>query len=263
MAHEHLLCIASGIDGRGNLRSFKIYKLRGEAFTIHNDRGHKHTSYPSRRVNESDIKAEIHTAYHVGNIALEGDIEEAKFAATWPKSCNKCKNCGCSPIRRAYGRKGYCGLCHSMVEGIAALTAWDRAKPATSRWVPKSAHSEGLTSAYYSDAEFDIWRASHVRQAEERLAWLRAREQRSRGEVAVDITDIEEKLTRLIRAIRRKAKLSKKVKGLIGLFDAERRHTLHILLDEIEDHILWRGFNSQDAYDLIHRYKVANAISGQ
>jgi hypothetical protein len=230
---------------------------------IHKDRGHKHTSHASRRVNESDIKAKIHAAYHVGNIILEGDIEEAKFAATWPKSCDKCKNCGCLPTRRAYGRKGYCGLCHRMVEAIAALTAWDRAKPATSCRVPKSAHPESITSTYYSDAEFDIWRASHLRQAEERLARLRAREQRSRGEVAVDSTDIEERLTRLLRAIRRKAKLSPQAKGLIELFDAERRHTLHILLDEIEDHIPWRGFNSQDAYDLIHRYKLANASSGQ
>ncbi|MGD0026120.1 MAG: hypothetical protein ABSC37_16130 [Xanthobacteraceae bacterium] len=252
MAREHLLCLASGTDTRGNLRSFTVYKVRGLTFVIHNDRGHKHVSHPSRRVTERDIKAEIGVVYHVANIRLEGNFQEAVLASTWPASCNQCLSCGCGPTRRAYGRQSYCGLCYSMVEAIAALTAWDRAKSASFHHVPKSAQSDSVTS-YFSEQEFEIWRADHIRQAKRRLEWLRSREQKRRGEIAVDGADLEQKFATLLHAVRRKAKLSSKAKCLIGIFDEEQRHALYTLLDEIEEQIPWRGFSSQVAYDLIHK----------
>lgn len=259
MAREHLLCFASGTDTRGSLRSFAVYKLRGETFVIHNDRGHKHVSHSSRRVMERDIKAEIGVVYDVANIRLEGNVQEGVVASTWPASCNQCRNCGCGPTRRAYGRRAYCGLCYSMIEAISALRAWDRANPRTFDRVPKSAQSNSVGS-YFSEKEFEMWRAEHIRQAEARLEWLRSREEKRRGEVAVDEADLEQKFTRLLHAVRRKAMLSSKVKCLIEIFNDEQRRALYTLLDEIEEQIPWRGFSSQAAYDLIHRHKLSGTI---
>jgi hypothetical protein len=104
MARKQLPCFASGKDARGNLRTFSIYKLRGQAFVIHNDRGHTHVSHASRRVLDRDIKAEIGVVYDVTDIHLEGEVQEGVFASTWPASCNRCRNRGCGPTRRAYGR---------------------------------------------------------------------------------------------------------------------------------------------------------------
>jgi hypothetical protein len=262
MAREHLLCFASGTDTRGNLRSFRVYKLRGQTFAIHNDRGHKHISHASRRVTERDIKAEISVVYDVANIIVEGDIHEAVLASTWPASCNKCQNCGCGPTRRAYGRQGYCGLCHNMVQATTALRAWDRAKPATFHGVPKSAQSDSIAN-YFSEADFEIWRADHIRQAEKRLACLRSREQKRQSEITVEEADLEKKFAHLLRAARLKAKLSSKAIGLIGIFDKEQRHALYMLLDEIEEQIPWRGFSSQGAYDLIHERKLLAMNGGR
>jgi hypothetical protein len=89
MTHKHLLCFASGTDTCGNLRSFSIYKLRGETFQIHNDRGHIHSSHASRRVTQRDIKAEIRVVYEVTGIRLEGNVKEGVLASTWPASCNR------------------------------------------------------------------------------------------------------------------------------------------------------------------------------
>jgi hypothetical protein len=262
MAREHLLCSASGIDTRGNVRSFTVYKLSGQTFAIYNDRGHKHISHPSRRVTERDIKSEICVVYDVSDINLEGNIQEALLASTWPASCKKCQNCGCGPTRRAYGRQGYCGLCHNMVGAITAFKAWDRAKPATFHGVPKSAQSDSIAN-YFSDAEFEIWRADHIRQAEKRLTWLRSREQKRQGEIAIDGADLEQKFTRLLHAVRGKASLSLKARGLIEIFGKEQRHALYMLLDEIEEQIPWRGFSSQNAYDLIHEHKLLAAGGGR
>jgi|GEM_PF-1455564 len=262
MAREQLLCSASGTDTHGNVRSFTVYKLSGQTFAIHNDRGHKHISHASRRVTERDIKAEISVVYAVANISLEGNIQEAALASTWAASCKKCQNCGCGPTRRAYGRQGYCGLCHNMVGAITALKAWDRAKPATFHRVPKSAQS-GSIANYFSDAEFEIWRADHIRQAEKRLAWLRSREQKRQGKIAIDGGDLEQKFTRLLHAVRGKANLSSKARGLVGIFGKEQRHALYMLLDEIEEQIPWRGFSSQNAYDLIHEHKLLAANGGR
>ena len=255
MTHKHLLCFASGTDTCGNLRSFSIYKVRGETFQIHNDRGHIHISHASRRVTERDIKAEIRVVYEVTDIRLEGNVKEGVLASTWPASCNRCQNCGCEPTRRAYGRRDYCGLCRSMIEAIAALKAWDRAKPGTFDRVPKSAQSDSVRNSF-SEEEFEIWRADHIRQAEARLERLRSSEEKRRGEVVVDGADLEQKLTRLLHAIRRKAKLTSRAKCLIEIFNEEQRRALFTLLDEIEEQIPWRGFSSQAAYDLIYKHKL-------
>jgi hypothetical protein len=147
-----------------------------------------------------------------------------------------------------------------MIEAILALKAWDRAKPRTFDRIPKSARSDSVRS-YFSEEEFEIWRADHIRQAEARLEWLRSREEKRRGEVAVDGADLEQKFTRLLHAARRKAKLSSKAKCLIKIFNEEQRCALYTLLDEIEEQIPWRGFSSQSAYDLIHRHKLSSANS--
>jgi hypothetical protein len=143
-----------------------------------------------------------------------------------------------------------------MIQAIPALKAWDRAKPRTFDGVPKSAQSDSVRS-YFSEEEFEMWRADHIRQAEARLEWLRSREEKRRGEVTVNGADLEQKFTRLLHAVRRKAKLSSKAKCLIEIFNEEQRRALYTLLDEIEEQIPWRGFSSQAAYDLIHRRKLS------
>jgi hypothetical protein len=255
MARKHLLCLASGTDTRGNLRKFSVYKLRGETFEIHNDRGHKHISHPSRRVAERDIKREIGVVYDVSDIRLEGNVEERVLASTWPASCDRCRNCKCGPTRRAYGSHGYCRLCYRMIKAIAALKAWDRAKPETFDRVPKSAQSDSVRSDF-SEEEFEMWRADHIRQAEARSECLRFREEKRRGEVAVDGIDLEQKFSRLLHAVRLKAKLSSMAHFLIETFNEEQRRALYMLLDEIEEQIPWRGFSSQAAYNLIHNHKL-------
>jgi hypothetical protein len=70
---------------------------------------------------------------------------------------------------------------------------------------------------------------------------------------------LSKKITRLLHAVRGKANLSLKARSLIGIFGKEQRHALYMLLDEIEEQIPWRGFSSQNAYDLIHEHKLLAA----
>jgi hypothetical protein len=142
-----------------------------------------------------------------------------------------------------------------MVEAIVGLEAWDRSESRTFNRVPKSARSVSV-SDFFSDEEFEIWRADHMRQAEERLEWLCSREKKRRGEMAVEKADLEQKYTRVLHAIRRKAKLSKEARRFIGIFNDEQGRALFSLLDEIEEQIPWRGFSSQTAHDLIHKRKL-------
>src|SRR5260370_41387106 len=124
MARKQLLCLASGTGTRGNLRAFSVYKLRGETFEIHNDRGHEHISHSSRRVVDRDIKDEIGVVYDVSDIRLEGNVQEGLLASTWPASCDRCRNCKSAPTRRAYGGRGYCVLSYSLMDATARLKAW-------------------------------------------------------------------------------------------------------------------------------------------
>jgi hypothetical protein len=230
-----------------------IYKLRGESFAIQNDRGHKHISHGSRRVSEQDIKSEIAVVYDVGNIQIEGNVEEQARASTWPAQYTRCRNCGCDPTRRAYGGRGYCGPCYRMIQAIAALKDWDRSNPRTFNRVPKSAQYIG---SHFSEEEFEIWRANHIWQAETRLGSLRSREAKRRGDVPVDTLDLEQKFARVVYAVRGKSELSSGARMTIKSLDERQRRALYTLLDEIEDQIPWRGFNSQAAYELIHRRKL-------
>ena len=102
-----------------------------------------------------------------------------------------------------------------------------------------------------------MWRADHIHQAEARLEWLRTREQKRRDEASVEGDDIAEQFTRLLYAVRRKAKLSAKVKCLIEIFDEGQRRALYTLLDEIDDQIPWRGFSSRAVDDLICKYRLS------
>jgi hypothetical protein len=71
-----------------------------------------------------------------------------------------------------------------------------------------------------------------------------------------DGIDLEQKFSRLLHAVRLKAKLSSEAHFLIETFNEEQRRALYTLLDEIEEQIPWRGFISQAAYNLIHNHKL-------
>jgi hypothetical protein len=139
-----------------------------------------------------------------------------------------------------------------MINAIAAFKSWDRAKPETFQHVPRSALYDD--NGYdFSEDEFHIWRTDYIHQAEERLAYLRSREEMRRGVVSVDGLDVEAKLSGLLRAIRRKIQYPHVASDIEKYFDHEQRRALYGLLDKIEDHILWRGFSSEKAYDLISK----------
>src|SRR5258708_40110287 len=103
MARERFLCLATGIDRHGQRRTFKVYKSRGQHFVIYNDRGHSTPSHGSCRVTADDIRGEIITVYDVGDVRLEGSVEEGVRAATWPQKYEQCANCGCPPTFRFHG----------------------------------------------------------------------------------------------------------------------------------------------------------------
>jgi hypothetical protein len=253
MAREHFLCSAVGTDGQGQRRTFKVYKV-GQQFRVHNDRGHNQLSHSSCHVTASNIKREIETVYDdVQDVTLEGSVEEGIRAATWPNRYGQCVNCGCPPTYRPHGSRGYCGFCHGMGKRIAELKAWDRTQPAA-----VGGCLEPSMVDLYTEEEIEVFRQEYVRQGEERLADLRSRQRMRRGEVPVDGVALEHKFTRLLEAVRRKAKPSHNADYLAQQFGEEQRRILFVLLDDIEEQIPWRGFDRGRAFDLVHELRRGN-----
>jgi hypothetical protein len=135
MSRKDFLCSVTAKDREGKTRKFQIYKLRGEAFEIHDDRGFNHPSFGGQRVNESDIRQELMNAYGADDIVIDGSIEAGKLAASWPRNCQRCSNCECEPTRRRYGRRhngqGYCMDCLSALKRKDVALQCDPSQPNT------------------------------------------------------------------------------------------------------------------------------------
>jgi hypothetical protein len=255
MTKEQFLCVATGTNSAGEDEQLQVYYLGSNVIKVYyGDGGYNRLSHRLPKMDEPDICREVGTLYGLVDVHLDGDIGEGLFAASWPTSRTSCQNCGCQPTRRAYGSRGYCGLCLSMIDAAVALRAWNRQDPTTARGLPRSAIS-GATDGYFSDDEFEIWRQDHISQAEVRLADLHSREQKRQGLAEVTGTALQEKLAVILRFVRRKAQFPPRANDIDAGFDQEQRRFLFTLLDRIEDEIPWRGFNSQHAWDLIHEHK--------
>jgi hypothetical protein len=250
MARERFLCSALGTDGRGQRRTFKVYKVGGQ-FRIYNDRGHNALSHSSYRITACNIKREIATVYDVRDVALEGSVDDAVRAAGWPDKYRQCENCGCAPTFRRYGNRGYCSPCNGMVKRIAELRSWDPTRPT----VIQGCLLKPSVVDHYGEDEIEIIRQEYIRQGEERLSDLRMRNSMRKGEVPVDGVALRDEFARVLGAVRQKSQPSLHADYLAEVFGEEQRRVLFIVLDDIIEQILWRGFSHAPALDLVHRLR--------
>jgi len=155
--------------------------------------------------------------------------------AAWPIRHESCANCKCSAGYRPYGGRGYCSRCFYLVKLIEDVNAWNRTRSETLRRLDR------LVADNLSDDEFEIVRKDFVRQAKARLFCLHVRQMRRNGELAVEGLEIEHKLGKLLSFLRPKAEYPRHATH-IGTHFGEERRVLYGLLDDIEEHVPWRGF---------------------
>jgi hypothetical protein len=145
-----------------------------------------------------------------------------------------------------------------MVKRIAELKGWDPTRPV----VIKGCSLDPSIIDSYTAEEIEIFRQEYVRQAEERLAELRTRQQMRKGRVSVDGEALERKFARLLSEVRRNAKPVRNAHYLAQQFGEEQRRILFVLLDDIEEKIPWRGFSHARAYDLVHEQRCRQSYEG-
>jgi hypothetical protein len=156
--------------------------------------------------------------------------------SAWPNRYERCKNCGCDADHRPYGSRGYCSRCFYLIRRIENVKAWDRTRPETLRGIDK------LVAAGLDD-DFEFVRKDFVRQAKARLSCLRVRQMRRNGELEVEGLDIEHKLGKLLRFLRPKAAYPQNASDINHHFNSDERRILYGLLDDLEEHLPWKGFS--------------------
>jgi hypothetical protein len=134
-----------------------------------------------------------------------------------------------------------------LVKLIEDVNAWDRARPETLRGIDRGV-AKGL-----SKHEFQIVQRNFVRQAKQRLSYLRAREMMRSGAIPIAPLTVEGKLARLLSFVRPKAKYPRNATYIAHHFNAQERRILYELLDDIEEHVPWKGFDLIEAWKQIRR----------
>jgi hypothetical protein len=163
----------------------------------------------------------------------------------WPKGHKLCKNCGCDSERRDYGGNGYCYRCYRLTRRLEKVKGWD------------PAYREALKRAYgFTDEEYKIWQDECIDQLEGRLAWLRGREKRYRGDV--EGIDIEYQLGRILHLIRPEADYPRDATIIDHSFSEKQLVLIYHLLDLIEEAVPWEG---PRRHSTIEYWKIWDKIS--
>lgn len=100
---------------------------------------------------------------------------------------------------------------------------------------------------------FECVRDEYLRQAQCRLDDLRLREDLRQGRIEVPLPAVAQKLQFLIRHVGGKTADIRSGEEVLNLFEGEQRRALYQLLDEIHEHIPWRGFLISEGYDALRR----------
>jgi hypothetical protein len=85
------------------------------------------------------------------------------------------------------------------------------------------------------------------------LSCLRVRQMRRNGELPVEALDIEHKLGKLLHFLRPKAEYPQNASHINRHFNSDERRILYGLLDDIEEHVPWRGFLLTKAWSAIRK----------
>lgn len=255
MWQEYHLCSATGIASDRRTRTFQILKSRGDSFIIHDDRGFIHPAPGNLKAIEADIRQELMDAYNVHDIVIDGSIEDQKLAASWPRNCEACANCGCAPMRRRYGGpyngQRYCWRCRSALEykDIAL-----RGKIVDPNECLKIGLSKSMKLSY-SAKQLEVYRCEIAKQAELRLFYLKCVEEKRCGAVSVELTDIGDLFERLLPSDPYLRAISRGIRQLDGSLEKEQRRALYSFLAALVEAKAWRfpwweGMNAVNKHNL-------------
>ncbi len=101
----------------------------------------------------------------------------------------------------------------------------------------------------FTEEKFEIFRKECIRQFRERLGYLRLRQEMRDGVRHVKPLDLEYKFAKLLREIRPKTLYPRNASYLATHFDQEERRVIYGLLDDIEDHVRWKGILWHKVYE--------------
>lgn len=153
--------------------------------------------------------------------------------SAWSRKFGSCRNCG--TLRYPHGGLGYCQRCYPLVKRRVQAEKWDRSAPETLLGYPREG-DEALK-------EFDSIKCGYVKQLNERLQVLKARERKLAGPVFG--INIEYQLRRI-------AKLAKSrdenlyfgiASSIDDMFQPDQKVFFYGLLNKLEESVPWRGIN--------------------
>jgi hypothetical protein len=179
---------------------------------------------------------------------------------------DRCRNCGCTRLRRPFKRSDCCGKCFYLFQYLRAVERWDLARPETLRQVgvmPRRSGGMALPSIHAMSAEdFAVFKASYREQIKAALDLLRIREARRRGEMPVDGSSIEHKLKDMLKLMQLRDKYERAASRFHGLatmldhtFSPGQCRILYNLLDDIEEQTYGRVAEEYKALAAIHQRK--------
>lgn len=149
-------------------------------------------------------------------------------------------NCGTQRYR--HKARGYCIRCYELIRRLENVSRWDMSDISTLKGYPKN-------SIFYSKNTFDKLKKGYTKQINERLQFLRIKEEQLKREL-IDPIDIEYQLRRLARrAGARNRNILLGIAGCIKMhFPPKQRKVLYHLLNEIGENIPWEGIDYGEIY---------------
>jgi hypothetical protein len=223
MSKYRFLCRAFATNTNGAEQTYCVHRVSRDAFIIFDDVGDSHISQ-GRKVSARDISDEIMLCYNVYNVRLDGNMDDNIKSSTWPERHGQCLNCGCESSRRVYGKGGYCRECYKV---IRRMKSFGGAK----------------ISKQMSEEQFVQYEKETIWQLEQRLVYLRKREQQRLGVRPVGKPDLESKLAFICKYT--KVRISEldinKWLGHLDQYTYEQRCSIIFrVLDDIEEGVKFK-----------------------
>lgn len=145
-------------------------------------------------------------------------------------SKNQCKNC--NSIYRKHKAKGYCIKCYNYVRKMAIAMKWDINNPITLKTYPRVLMGR-------EPKQFERVKIGCVRQLQERLNWLREKEE-LKGQA--DGLDLELVFNRIAQksGVRNKSMFNGYTDVFNNRFEKNQKNLLYEFLNKIEQDIPWK-----------------------
>jgi len=156
----------------------------------------------------------------------------------WSKHNESCRQRGTKRFRHV--GKGLCTRCYRLVRKLEQVKLWDFDDPKTLKGCPPSV---------FDPEEFRKVKSGVTLQLEERLSFLRIREQSLKE--PVDGSDVEYRLRHIAQLSgARDPNLFYGIAGFIDSnFDIRQKKILYELFNQIEENIPWKGINWHRVFD--------------